>query len=70
LNDSILTSKIKTQLIKEPNIRSNNIDVDTNNNVVTVTGITSSRKEKARVISIVQGVAGGRQIVDNLSVGN
>ncbi len=70
LNDSILTSKIKTQLIKEPNIRSNNIDVDTNNNVVTLTGITSSQNEKAKVISIVQGVAGGRQVVDNLSVGN
>ncbi len=41
LNDTILTSKIKTELLKEPDIRSNNIDVDTYNNIVTLTGIVS-----------------------------
>lgn len=70
VNDSILTSKIKTELIKDPDIRSNNIDVDTNNNVVTLTGIVQSQKEKANVLNIVQKVAGGREVVDNLGIGN
>ncbi|MCD4676390.1 MAG: BON domain-containing protein [Desulfobacula sp.] len=70
LNDTILTSKIKTQLLKDPDIRSTNVDVDTNNNVVTLTGILKSQKEKNKVLYIVQKITGNRQIVDNLSVGN
>lgn len=70
LNDTILTSKIRTELVKEPDIRSTNIDIDTNNNVVTVTGIVSSENEKNKVLYIVQKVSGNRQIVDNLIVGN
>ncbi|NOX33316.1 MAG: BON domain-containing protein [Deltaproteobacteria bacterium] len=70
LNDTILTSKIKAGLIKEPGVRSNNIDVDTNNNVITLTGIVKSQKEKNKVLYVVQKIAGNRQIVDNLGVGN
>ncbi len=46
LDDTILTSKIRTELLKDPDIRSTNIDVDTNNNIITVTGIVKSQKEK------------------------
>ncbi|MBU1340283.1 MAG: BON domain-containing protein [Proteobacteria bacterium] len=70
LDDTILTSKIRTELIKDPDIRSTNIDIDTNNNVVTLTGIVQSQKEKDRVLYVVQKVAGNREIVDNLSAGN
>ena len=70
LNDTILTSKIRTELIKDPDIRSTNIDVDTNNNVVTLTGMVQSQKEKNKVLYLVQKVAGNRQIIDNLSAGN
>lgn len=69
LNDTILTSKIRTQFIKDPDIRSTNIDVDTNNNIVTLTGIVSSQKEKSRVLYLTHEVAGNRQVIDNLSVG-
>lgn len=70
LNDSILTSKIKTELIKDPDIRSTNIDVDTNNNVVTLTGIVASAKEKNKVIEITQKVSGKGQVIDNLRIKN
>lgn len=70
LNDSILTSKIKTQLLKDPDIRSTNINVDTTNNVVTLTGILASEKEKNKAIEIAQKVSGKKQVVDNLSVKN
>ncbi|MCF6248662.1 MAG: BON domain-containing protein [Desulfobacula sp.] len=70
LNDTILTSKIRTALLKDPDIRSFNIDVDTNNNTVTLTGMVSSYTEKDKVLYIVQNVVGKRQVIDNLSVGN
>lgn len=70
LNDTILTSKIKTALLKAPDIRSNNIDVDTNYNVVTLTGMVKSETQKNQVLSIVQEVVGDRQVVSNLTFSN
>ena len=69
-NDTMLTSKIRAKLLQDPDIRSTNIDVDTNNNVITLTGIIKTDKERNRVLSVVQKVAGNRQIVNNLSVSN
>jgi len=70
LNDTILTSKIRTGLLKDPDIRSTNIDVDTINNIVTLTGIVTSRYEKNKVLETVYNIAGNRRVIDNLSVGN
>ena len=69
-NDTMLTSKIRAKLLQDPDIRSTNIDVDTNNNIITLTGIVSAHEEKNRVLYVVQKVTGNRQIIDNLSVGN
>ena len=68
--DTMLTSKIRAKLLQDPDIRSTNIDVDTNNNVITLTGIVKTDKERNRVLYVVQKVAGNRQIVNNLSVSN
>jgi hyperosmotically inducible protein len=70
LDDTFLTSKIRTELLKAPDIRSTNIDVDTVNNVVTLTGIVKSQMEKDKVLDIVRRVCGDRKIVDNLTLGN
>jgi hyperosmotically inducible protein len=70
VNDTILSSKIRTELLKDPDIRSTNVDVDTNNNIVTLTGIISTVSEKNRVLAIVARVAGNRQVIDNISVKN
>lgn len=70
VDDAILTSKIKTELLKADNIRSNNVDVDTVNNVVTLTGIVSSYNEKNKILYIVQTITGNRSIKDNIIVSN
>jgi hyperosmotically inducible protein len=69
-DDTVLTSRIKTELLKTPEIRSTNIDVDTNNNVVTLTGIVKTQREKDKALYTVYKITGNRQIVDNLAVGN
>lgn len=69
-NDTMLSSKIRVKLLQEPDIRSTNIDVDTNNNIVTLTGIVATAAEKNKALMVVHKVAGNRQVVNNLSVGN
>ncbi len=70
LDDTVLTSKIRAALLKDPDIRSTNIDVDTNNDIVTLTAIVSSHTEKDKILHVVKNVVGNRQVIDNLSVGN
>lgn len=68
MDDAILTSKIKTELIKSEDVRATNVDVDTVNGVVTLTGIVRSAKEKSTVLYLTRQVAGNRRIVDNITV--
>lgn len=69
-DDLMLYSKIKTDLIRHPDIKSLNIDVDVNNNVITLSGITKSLKEKQMVVSIARNRSGSAKIIDNLVVQN
>ncbi len=67
-NDKVIGSKIKGKLIKEPGIRSLNVDVDVERGVVTLTGIVHSSGNKARIIEIARTTAGTVKVVDNLRI--
>jgi len=68
--DMYLASKIKTYLIKEPNIQSTNVDVDVFNNVVTLKGSARTAEEKERIIAIAKDVSKNAKIVDNIIIAN
>jgi len=70
LEDNIIVGKINSNLIVEPNMRSLNIDVDSNNGVVTLTGIVSSADQKRRALKIAGDTAGVVKVIDNLQVSN
>jgi hyperosmotically inducible protein len=70
LEDNIIVGKINKNLIVEPNMRSLNIDVDSNNGVVTLTGIVSNSGEKNRALEIAKNTAGVVKVIDNLKVTN
>lgn len=70
LEDKIIVGKINSNLIVEPNMRSLNIDVDSNNGVVTLTGIVSSADQKNRALKIAGDTTGVVKVVDNLKVSN
>ncbi len=70
LDDMILESRIKVTLLKQPRIRSLNIDVDVNQGVVTLTGIVDSLKHKIKIFDIAGKYSETRNIIDNLKVVN
>ncbi len=69
-NDKLLGSKIKAKLIKEPGIRSLNIDVDVNKGVVILTGIVNNRAQKDRALEIVKSTSEVVKVIDNINVKN
>jgi hyperosmotically inducible protein len=68
VDDGLLASKIKVQLMKEPGIRSLNIDIDVYNGIVTLTGMMASAAEKEKVIDIARTTAGTVKVVDNIKL--
>jgi hyperosmotically inducible protein len=67
-DDKVIGSKVKAKLIKEPGIRSLNIDVDVNKGVVTLTGIVEYQHQKDRVMEIARTTSGVIELVDNIKV--
>jgi hyperosmotically inducible protein len=68
IDDKVIGSKIKAKLLKEPGIRSLNIDVDVNNGVVSLTGVVASKQQKERVMEIARTTSGTVKIIDNMRV--
>ena len=67
-DDMILGSRIRVSLLKQPGIRSLNIDVDVNKGVVTLTGIVDSLRHKTKIIDIADKYSETRKVIDNLTV--
>ena len=70
LDDKLIVGVINKNLIAEPNMKSLNIDVDSNNGVVTLTGIASNTKLKNRALEIAWDTTGVVKVIDNLKVTN
>jgi hyperosmotically inducible protein len=67
-DDKVIGGKVKAKLIKEPGIRSLNIDVDVNKGVVTLTGMVGYQHQKDRVMEIARTTSGVIEVVDNIKV--
>lgn len=67
--DAALTAKVKTKFLADTSIAGLKIDVDTTDNVVTLSGTVSTAAERARAVSMAKGTDGVKSVVNNLKVG-
>ena len=65
-----LTSKIKTKLAADPVVKAHQIDVDSNNGVVTLTGNIDSQDAKDRALQIAKETKGVVEVRDMIEVRN
>jgi|SRR5471032_209433 len=66
--DSVITTKVKAELVKEPNLKSLDVHVDTVNGVVTLTGFVPNQTEADRAVQVARGVKGVSQVQNTLQV--
>jgi hyperosmotically inducible periplasmic protein len=67
-DDAALTAKVKAALFAEPGIKTLQIDVETQNAVVTLQGSVDSETLRQRAVTIAGSLSGVRQVVDKLVV--
>lgn len=67
-SDTMITAKIKASMAADSTVKASEIEVVTDNKVVTLTGNLNSQLEKDRALEIARSTSGVSNVVDMLSV--
>ncbi len=68
IDDSMITTSVKTAVLAEPGLSALKIEVDTKDGVVTLSGTVASSDLKTRATQIAKNTSGVRSVVDKLEV--
>jgi hyperosmotically inducible periplasmic protein len=67
-DDAAITAKVKAAILAEPGLKSLQINVDTKDQTVTLSGNVASDQMRDRAKQIAMSTEGVKNVVDNLSV--
>jgi hyperosmotically inducible protein len=71
VNDSVITAKIKSQLVANDDTKAASIKVETNNGIVKLTGVVDSEREAVAAIQTSESTVGVKGVdTDNLNIKN
>ena len=70
IDDSYITSSVKTQLASDKLVSLTRVDVETNNGVVYLTGQVRTAEQRSHIGSLASEVKGVKRVVNNLQVVN
>jgi osmotically-inducible protein OsmY len=68
IDDSTITTRVKTAMLNDPTVGGLRIDVDTFKGVVTLSGRVKSQAEKDQAIAIARKISGVTDVKDSLQV--
>jgi hyperosmotically inducible protein len=68
LSDGALTAKIKAKMALDDTVKALDLNVDTVNGVVTVTGKVRTRAERDRALALARETNGVRNVVDRVTL--
>jgi hyperosmotically inducible periplasmic protein len=67
-SDPGISTSVKTQLMADELVKARNINVDTRDKVVTLTGTVQSAAEEAKALQIARSTKGVADVVDNIVI--
>lgn len=68
IDDSAITTKVKTALLQEPNLKSMQISVETFKGVVQLSGFVNSGAMAAKAVELARQVQGVRDVHNDMRV--
>ena len=68
IDDTTITTRVKTQMLNDPSVSGTGIDVDTYKGVVTLSGRVKSQSEHDQALAIARQVDGVTEVKDALQV--
>ena len=68
VDDTVITTKVKTAIFNDPNLKSSEINIETFKGVVQLSGFVSSRADINRAVEIARGIAGVKSVENGMRV--
>lgn len=68
IEDGSITAAVKMKFANDELVEANNIDVDTNNGIVTLNGTVTSAAEADRAVELARTVSGVKNVRSNLII--
>jgi osmotically-inducible protein OsmY len=68
IDDSYITSSVKTQLASDKLVSLTRVEVETNNGIVYLTGQVETAEQRSHIGSLASQVKGVKKVVNNLQV--
>ena len=68
VDDTVITTKVKTAIFNEPSLKSAQINVETFKGVVQLTGFVSSQANIDRAVQVTRGVGGVTSVRNDMRV--
>ncbi|MES2077052.1 MAG: BON domain-containing protein [Pseudomonadota bacterium] len=66
--DTVITTKVKADLIKEPDLKAMDVHVETVNGVVMLSGFVPSQAEADKAVQLARGVKGVTEVQNGLQI--
>lgn len=66
VDDTVITTKVKTAIFNEPTLKSTEINVETFKGAVQLSGFVSDRASMIRAIELARGVGGVKSVKDDM----
>jgi len=67
-DDTVITAKVKEAFIADPKVKNMEVNVETMQGVVQLSGFVDSSAMEHRAVRIAQGISGVKSVQDNMSV--
>ena len=68
VDDTVLTTKVKTAILEHPGLKSAEINVETFKGVVQLSGFVGSQANVDAAVTVAKGVAGVKQVKNDMHV--
>lgn len=68
IDDTVITTKVKAQLLNDDSLKSREINVETFKGRVQLSGFVSSPQMASRAVEVTRSVAGVKSVVNNMQI--
>ncbi|KAJ9432954.1 MULTISPECIES: BON domain-containing protein [Enterobacterales] len=68
IDDTVVTTKVKAQLLNDESLKSTEINVETFKGKVQLSGFVSSPQMANRAVAVTRSVAGVKSVVNNMQI--
>ena len=66
VDDSVITSKVKAAILNDPNLKVNEINVETFKGVVQLSGFVSSQAAESKAVEVARTVGGVKSVKNDM----